>query len=87
MTERRIDVSAIEVVRTGADGGHLYIKGRGIVPGHGLCEVCAFFCSREEELRFEGQFRGHDVIIVAQSIEFTPGIGGILRGCHLVTPA
>jgi hypothetical protein len=84
MTEPFIDLSAVEIRRTGFDGGHRYIKGRGAVGHYGLCDVYAIFCSRSEELNFDNQFRGQDLRITAQSIEVTAGIGVTLWGCHIV---
>jgi hypothetical protein len=85
MTESFIDLSAVEIRRKGGPGGgHVYIKGRGAVRDYGLCDVYAFFGSRAEELEFESQFVGQDLRITAHSVEFTPGIGAILWGCHIV---
>jgi hypothetical protein len=74
-----IHLSAVKVLRTGADGGHIYIKGQGIVPGHGDCDVYAYFRSRQEEREFEDQFSGQEVVIGARAIEFTQGIGCAVR--------
>jgi|SRR5579863_2128636 len=84
MTEPFIVLSAVEIRRTGFDGGHLYIKGRGAVGHYGQSDVYAFFGSRAEELNFDSQFRGQDLRITAHSIEFTAGIGVTLWGCHIV---
>jgi hypothetical protein len=85
MTEPFVDLSAVEIRRkAGPGGGHLYIKGRGAVGDHGPCDIYAFFGSRAEELKFESQFRGQDLKVASQSIEFAPGIGAILWGCHIV---
>jgi hypothetical protein len=74
-----VDLSAIKILRTGADGGHLYIKARGMVPGHGECDIYAYFKSKEEERNFEHQFIGQSMSIETQSIECTRGIGGSIR--------
>ena len=85
MTERFVDLFAVEIRRkTGPDGGHLYIKGRGAVQDHDPGDLYAFFGSREEELKFESQFRGQDLRVTAYSVEFTPGIGTILWACQIV---
>jgi hypothetical protein len=85
MTEPFVDLSAVEIRRKKGPGdGHLYIKGHGAVGDHGPGDIYAFFGSRAEELKFEDQFRGQDLRVTSQSIEFTPGIGAILWGCHIV---
>jgi hypothetical protein len=74
-----VHLSAVEILRTGADGGHLYIKGRGMMPGHGECDIYAYFKSKEKERSFERQFSGRSMSIEAKSLEFTRGIGGSIR--------
>ncbi len=69
----------MKILRTGADGGHLYIRGRAELPEHGECDVYAYFRSKEEERTFESQFSGQSVIVEADSVEFTRGIGGAVR--------
>jgi hypothetical protein len=71
-----LHLSAVKILRTGADGGHLYIRGRGELPGHGECDVYAYFCSKDEERAFEGEFSGQSVVVEADPVEFTSGIGG-----------
>jgi hypothetical protein len=71
-----IYLSAVKTLETGMDGGHLYIKGRGDVPGQGECDIYAHFRTKKEEREFESQFNGQNVVIVAESLEFTRGIGG-----------
>ena len=63
-------------MKTGVDGGHLYIKGRGEAGGEGECDIYAHFRTKKEEREFESQFNGQDVVIVAESLEFTRGVGG-----------
>ena len=72
-------LSSVTILRTGADGGHLYVRGHGVVPGHGECEVYAYFGSRQEELEFERQFKGEALEVTAEAIEYTVGIGGSIR--------
>jgi hypothetical protein len=74
-----VHLSEVKILRTGADGGHLYIKGRGEVPGQGECDIYAYFPSKQEEHEFERQFAGQPVVIEAQTLEFTRGIGGSVR--------
>jgi len=74
-----IQLFAVKVLPTGADGGHIYIRGRGELSDYGECDVYAYFCSKEEERTFERQFSGQSVVIQADAVEFTPGIGGSVR--------
>jgi hypothetical protein len=74
-----LQLSAVKVLRTGSDGGHLYIRGRAKLPELGQCDVYAYFRSKEEELAFESLFSGQSVIIEADTIEFTRGAGGSIR--------
>ena len=74
-----LKLSNVKILRTGADGGHLYIRGRGQLPEHGECDVYAYFRSKEEERTFESQFSGQSVVVEADAVEFTRGIGGSVR--------
>lgn len=73
------------MLRTGADGGHAYIKGRGLVPGHGETDIYAYFGTREAEAQFVAAFRGEDVTVTTESLEFVRGMGAYLTNCR-VTP-
>ena len=74
-----LQLSAVRILRTGADGGHLYIRGRGVLPDHGECDVYAYFRTKMEEQEFERQFSGQSVLVDADAVEFTRGIGGSVR--------
>jgi hypothetical protein len=74
-----LHLSAVKILRTGADGGHLYIRGRGELSEHGECDVYVYFRSKEEERMFESQFSGQSVVVEANTVEFTRGIGGSVR--------
>jgi hypothetical protein len=74
-----VHLSAVKILHTGADGGHLYIRGRGEVPGEGETDIYAYFSSKEEERDFERQFTGQLVVVEARSLEFTRGQGGAVR--------
>ena len=74
-----LQLSAVKILRTGADGGHLYIRGRGELPAHGECDVYAYFRTKTEEQDFEQQFSGQSVVVEADAVEFTRGIGGSVR--------
>jgi hypothetical protein len=74
-----IQLSGVKILRTGADGGHLYIRGRADLPSHGESDVYAYFRSKEDERTFERDFSGQPVTVEAHDIEFTRGIGGAVR--------
>jgi hypothetical protein len=74
-----LQLSAVKILRTGTDGGHLYIRGRGELSSHGECDVYAYFRSKEDERIFESQFSGQSVILEADAVEFTRGLGGSVR--------
>jgi hypothetical protein len=74
-----LHLSDVKILRTGADGGHLYVCGRSELPSHGKCDVYAYFRSKEEERTFEDQFSGQSVVVEADAVEFTRGIGGSVR--------
>jgi len=74
-----VHLSAVKILRNGADGGHLYIRGRGEVPGEGDSDIFAYFKTKEEERNFERQFAGQSVVVEAPSLELTRGMGGTVR--------
>ena len=74
-----LHLSSVTILRTGADGGHLSIRGRGELPAHGECDVYACFRTKTDEQDFERQFSGQSVVIEADAVEFTRGIGGSVR--------
>jgi hypothetical protein len=68
---KSVRLSQVTILRNGADGGHLYIKGRGDVPNEGEQDIYAYFNSKEEERDFDRQFEGQAVVIDGDSLEFT----------------
>lgn len=74
-----VHLSAVTILKAGLGGSHLYIKGRGNVPGRGECDIYAHFRTKKEEIEFESQFNGQSVVFVTQALEFTHGIGGSVR--------
>ncbi len=74
-----LQLSAVKILRTGADGGHLYVSGRGELPDQGACDVYVFFRTKDEERIFEHQFSGQSVVIETDSVEFAPSVGGVVR--------
>ena len=71
-----LHLSAVKILHAGIADAHVYIKGRGVVPGQNECDIYAHFASEEEGRAFERQFTGQSVVIEAQALEFTRGIGG-----------
>ena len=74
-----LQLSAVKILRTGADGGHLYIRGRSELPTYGECDVYAYFRTKAEEQDFERLFSGQSVVVETDAVEFTRGIGGSVR--------
>jgi hypothetical protein len=74
-----VRLSQVKILQNGHDGGFLYIKGRGDVPGQGEQDIYAYFDSRQEQLDFERQFSGQSVIIDGDSLEFTPSHATAIR--------
>ena len=74
-----VHLSAVKILRTGADGGHLYIRGRGEVPSHGEQDIYAYFKSKEDERDFERQFTSQSVIVEASSLDFAPSHATAIR--------
>jgi hypothetical protein len=73
-------INSVKIVKTGADGGRLYICGRGMLPDHaGEINIYGFFDSRTEEQRFEHAFSDQVLDVVPSSVSFTKGIGGEIR--------
>jgi hypothetical protein len=72
-------LTEIQVLRTGADGGHLYLKGRGHAAEVGPCDVYAYFGSRTDERQFEMEFKGQNITVEASGMTFNPGIGGSIN--------
>jgi hypothetical protein len=81
--EQLLEFSRVQAVRTGSDGGHIYLKGYGLVPGRGECDIYVF-SAREEEARFEAEFRGRDLTIATHSVEFVRGMGAYVNNCRVV---
>ena len=78
-----VHLSAVKILRTGADGGHLYLKGRGEVPGEGEQDIYAYFKSKEEERDFEQQFTSQSVIVEASSFDTAPSHATAIR--HIIS--
>ena len=74
-----LQLSAVKILRTGADGGHLYIRGRSELPTYGECDVYAYFRTKAEEQDFERLFSSQSVVVETDAVEFTRGIGGSVR--------
>jgi hypothetical protein len=69
----------VQILRTGADGGHLYVRGYGLVPEHGEDEIYGYFADRADELSFERVFSGQSMIIHANTFECIRGMGTIVN--------
>jgi hypothetical protein len=76
---KSVRLSQVKILRNGHDGGMLYIKGRGEVPGEGEQDIYAYFRSKEEERDFARQFKGQSLIIEGDSLDFTPSHSTAIR--------
>jgi hypothetical protein len=74
-----IQLSNVELRRTGADGGHLYVCGIADMPEHGPSPFYAYFSSRADEREFERGFSGGDLEIEGSGVDFASGTGYAMR--------
>jgi hypothetical protein len=72
-------LSNVELRRTGADGGHLYICGIADMPERGPSPLFGYFGSSSEEREFENTFSGGDLEIEGIGVEFSEGTGYAMR--------
>ena len=77
-------LNSVRILRTGADGGHLYLKGRGAIAPHGEVDVYAYFKDKDAERKFESSFTGQCVKVTSADWTFTPTIGVGIRDVEWV---
>lgn len=70
-----ITVDEIKPQRTGVDGGHYYVRGRGQAEPHGMVDVFVYFQTKELERAFEASHKGNPVRFHSQRWEFLPAVG------------
>ena len=74
-----IRLANVELRRTGADGGHLYVCGIADMSERGLSPFYAYFSSRSEEREFEQGFSGGALELEGTGVEFASGTGYSMR--------
>ena len=72
-------LTEIQILRTGVDGGHLYLKARGHAAEVGACDIYAYFGSRTDEQKFEREFAGQNITVEASEMTFNPGVGASIN--------
>jgi hypothetical protein len=76
--EYSIQLSSVKLLSTGVDGGHYYLRGRGVV-NHEDTDVYVLFWSRETENEILERFTGQSVTVACSSFSSVPGIGVIVE--------
>ena len=74
MTALKLRVSNIRILRTGADGGHLYLRGECDYEGVPKLDTYAYFPTRTEEKEFESDWSGEDLLISSSNWEHDHGV-------------
>jgi hypothetical protein len=79
MKTLRILLSNVELLRTGHDGGHLYLMGKAEDSVHGKTDAYCYFENKKAEQNFEESWNRSDLIITSSSWEFNRGVGLSIR--------
>jgi|JI10StandDraft_1071094.scaffolds.fasta_scaffold268192_3 hypothetical protein len=72
-------LTEIQILRTGVDGGHLYLKARGHAGELGICDIYAYFGSRTDEQKFEKEFAGQNITVEASDMTLNSGVGASIN--------
>ena len=72
-------LTEVQILRTGVDGGHLYLKARGYAAEFGICDIYAYFGSRTDEKKFEEEFSGQNITVEASDMTLNPGVGASIN--------
>jgi hypothetical protein len=75
MDNLQVLLSNVEILRTGHDGGHLYLMGKTDVPTYGKTDAYCYFESKDTELEFEIIWKNSNLIITSSRWEFNKGTG------------
>ena len=65
----------IKFLSTGADGGHIYVRGKGEFEDDGVVDVYAHFSSKEMEKEFKQKFKDGTYEFVSTRWDFMKEIG------------
>ncbi|NRB24030.1 hypothetical protein [Shewanella sp.] len=75
MDNLQVLLSNVEILRTGHDGGHLYLMGKTVDPVHGKTDAYCYFESKKAEREFESNWKNSDLVITSSRWEFNKGTG------------
>ena len=66
MDNLQILLSNVEILRTGHDGGHLYLMGKTDVPAYGKTDAYCYFESKIAEREFESNCKNSHLLSLVQ---------------------
>jgi len=75
MDNLQVLLSNVEILRTGHDGGHLYLMGKTDVPAYGKTGAYCYFESKIAEREFESNWKNSDLVITTSRWEINKGTG------------
>lgn len=75
MENIQVLLSNVEILRTGHDGGHLYLIGTADIPAYGKTDAYCYFETKAAEREFENNWKNSDLIITSSRWEFNRGTG------------
>jgi len=75
MDNLQILLSNVEILRTGHDGGHLYLMGKTNVSTYGKTDAYCYFESKIAEREFQKNWKNSDLVITSSRWEFNKGTG------------
>ena len=78
----KVQVWDIRFLSTGADGGHIYLRGTGLYESHGVVDVYVHSNDKELETRFRDSYHGGVYEFSASRFDFLKEIGLSLWNCH-----
>ncbi len=70
-----VQADNIKFLSTGADGGHIYVKGNGEFENHGIIDIYAHFSTKEMEKEFKQEFKDGTYEFVSTRWDFMREIG------------
>lgn len=71
----KVIASDISFLSTGNDGGHLYVRGKGVYKTFGVIDIYAHFSTKQKEQEFKREFKNGIVEFVSLRWDFISEIG------------
>jgi len=65
----------IKILKTGVDGGHLYLKAKTQFQNENEVDAYCYFKDKIDEKTFENEWGGQDLSVTSSNYEFTKGVG------------